>query len=409
MTERVSGKVIFIVFCASMVLLFSMGIRQSFGLFQGSIQQAFGIGISAFSLSLALQNLLWGVSQPFVGAIADKFGSGRVIAVGAVGTALGLIWLANASSVWELHASAGILIGIAGSGTTWAVLLSVIARNVPESRRTLFFAIGSSVGTGGQILLVPLTQFNIINFGWVGALVILSAMIVLIMPLAYFLRGKTSDHSAAKQQAETLLQTLDRARQHSGYLFLTAGFFVCGFHVMFIMAHFPKYLETLDMPAWLPGTAISTIGITNLAGTFLFGYLGDHYSKKYLLSTLYFLRAVVFAIFVVMPISVTSVLIFCFMIGFLWLATVPLTNALVGQLFGLRYLATLAGIVFCSHQLGSFTSVWLGGWLFDTTGSYDLIWQFSIALGVISALLHLPIKETATAPEPAPATDNLRS
>jgi|TARA_B100001971_G_C18190250_1_gene538161 MFS family permease len=408
-TERVSGKVIFIVFCASMVLLFSMGIRQSFGLFQGSIQQAFGIGISAFSLSLALQNLLWGVSQPFVGAIADKFGSGRVIAVGAVGTALGLIWLANASSVWELHASAGILIGIAGSGTTWAVMLSVIARNVPESRRTLFFAIGSSVGTGGQILLVPLTQFNIINFGWVGALVILSAMIVLIMPLAYFLRGKTSDHSAAKQQAETLLQTLDRARQHSGYLFLTAGFFVCGFHVMFIMAHFPKYLETLDMPAWLPGTAISTIGITNLAGTFLFGYLGDHYSKKYLLSTLYFLRAVVFAIFVAMPISVTSVLIFCFMIGFLWLATVPLTNALVGQLFGLRYLATLAGIVFCSHQLGSFTSVWLGGWLFDTTGSYDLIWQFSIALGVISALLHLPIKETATAPEPAPATDNLRS
>lgn len=404
-TEKVTRRAILIVFCASIVLLFSMGMRQSFGLFQSPISQAFGIGISTFSFSLALQNLMWGVAQPFVGAIADKFGSGRVIAVAGFFQALGLIWLSQASSAWELHASAGFLIGITGAGTTWAVLLSVIARNVPESKRTLFFGIGGSVGTGGQILLAPLNQFNIINFGWVGALIILAVMISIIVPLAYVLKGKTSDHTASKEQAESLLQALDRARQHSGYLFLTAGFFVCGFQVMFIMAHLPTFLQNQNMPDWLPGTAISIIGITNLIGTFGFGYLGDKYSKKYLLSILYFLRSIVIAIFVMVPISVTSVLVFCFCIGFLWLATVPLTNALVGQLFGLRYLATLAGIVFCSHQLGSFSSVWLGGYLFDTTGSYTLVWQISIGLGFLAALLHLPIDETATRPAPAPAAE----
>ena len=401
--EKVTSRAILIVFCASMVLLFSMGMRQSFGLFQSPISQAFGVGISAFSFSLALQNLIWGVTQPFVGAIADKFGSGRVIAIAAVFQALGLFWLANADQIWELHASAGILIGITGAGTTWAVLLTVIARNVPESRRTLFFGIGGSVGTGGQILIAPMNQFNISQFGWENALIILGVLISLIIPLAFVLRGKSEDHSASKEQAETLLQTLNRARQHSGYLFLTAGFFVCGFHVMFVMAHLPTFLKVHNMPEWLFGTAISIIGITNLVGTFTFGYLGDKYSKKYLLSTLYFLRATVISIFLIFPVTVTSVLIFCFLIGFLWLATVPLTNALVGQLFGLKYLATLAGIVFCSHQLGSFSSIWLGGYLYDSTGSYTIVWQIAVALGIVAALLHLPINEKPTSPVPVPA------
>ena len=401
--DKVTSRAILIVFCCSMVLLFSMGMRQSFGLFQSPISQAFGVGISAFSFSLALQNLIWGITQPFVGAIADKFGSGRVIAIAAFFQALGLFWLANADQIWELHASAGILIGITGSGTTWAVLLSVIARNVPESKRTLFFGIGGSVGTGGQILLAPLNQFNISQFGWVNALLILGVLISLIVPLAYVLRGKTEDHSAGRQQAETLLQILNRARQHSGYLYLTAGFFVCGFHVMFVMAHLPTFLKSHDMPPWLFGTAISLIGITNLIGTFTFGYLGDKYSKKYLLSTLYFLRSIVISIFLIFPVSVTSVLVFCFLIGFLWLATVPLTNALVGQLFGLKYLATLAGIVFCSHQVGSFASILLGGYLFDSTGSYTIVWQIAVVLGIVAALLHLPINEKPTEPAPEPA------
>ena len=399
--DKITWRVLFIVFCSSMVILLSMGTRQSFGLFQTPISEAFGIGIVAFSLSLALQNLIWGISQPIIGAIADKFGSGRVIAVAGAFQSLGLVWLAYADQIWELHASAGILIGITGAGTTWAVLMSVIARNVPPNRRSLFFGIASGTGTGGQILLAPLNQFTINTYGWQEALLILAVMLLLTIPLAYILRGKNSD--VAKEHAETLRQALNRARKHSGYLLLSTGFFVCGFHVMFIMAHLPTYLQNQNMPDWLPGVAISMIGITNLLGTILAGYLGDKYSKKYLLSAIYFLRALVITVFIVVPLTSTSVLVFCFFIGFLWLATVPLTNALVGQIFGIRYLATLSGIVFCAHQIGAFTSVWMGGYLFDTLGSYDLVWQIAIALGILAALIHLPINESETLPASATA------
>ena len=265
----------------------------------------------------------------------------------------------------------------------------------------MFFGIASGTGTGGQILLAPFNQFTINNYGWQEALLILAVMLLLTLPLAYILRGKNSEVS--KEHAETLRQILDRASKHSGYLLLSAGFFVCGFHVMFIMAHLPTYLQTQNMPDWLPGAAISVIGITNLVGTIFAGYLGDKYSKKYLLSTIYFLRAVVIAVFILLPISATTVLVFCFFIGFLWLATVPLTNALVGQIFGIRYLATLSGIVFCSHQLGAFASVWVGGYLFDLLGSYDLVWQIAIALGIVAALIHLPINEEKTLPVSATA------
>ena len=399
--DKITWRVLFIVFCSSMVILLSMGTRQSFGLFQTPISEAFGIGIVAFSLSLALQNLIWGISQPIIGAIADKFGSGRVIAVAGAFQSLGLLWLAYADQIWELHASAGILIGITGAGTTWAVLMSVIARNVPPNRRSLFFGIASGTGTGGQILLAPLNQFTINTYGWQEALLILAVMLLLTIPLAYILRGKNSD--VAKEHAETLRQALNRARKHSGYLLLSTGFFVCGFHVMFIMAHLPTYLQNQNMPDWLPGVAISMIGITNLLGTILAGYLGDKYSKKYLLSAIYFLRALVITVFIIVPLTSTSVLVFCFFIGFLWLATVPLTNALVGQIFGIRYLATLSGIVFCAHQLGAFASVWMGGYLFDTLGSYDLVWQIAIALGILAALIHLPINESETLPASATA------
>ncbi len=394
--DKITWRVLFIVFCSSMVILLSMGTRQSFGLFQTPISEAFGIGIVAFSLSLALQNLIWGISQPIIGAIADKFGSGRVIAVAGAFQSLGLVWLAYADQIWELHASAGILIGITGAGTTWAVLMSVIARNVPPNRRSLFFGIASGTGTGGQILLAPLNQFTINTYGWQEALLILAVMLLLTIPLAFILRGKNSD--VVKEHAETLRQALNRARKHSGYLLLSTGFFVCGFHVMFIMAHLPTYLQNQNMPDWLPGVAISMIGITNLLGTILAGYLGDKYSKKYLLSAIYFLRALVITVFIIVPLTSTSVLVFCFFIGFLWLATVPLTNALVGQIFGIRYLATLSGIVFCAHQLGAFASVWMGGYLFDTLGSYDLVWQIAIALGILAALIHLPINESETLP-----------
>jgi MFS family permease len=393
-----------ILFSASLVLLLSMGMRQSFGLFQSSISQSFGIGLSVFSLSLAIQNLIWGLAQPFVGAIADKWGSGRVIAVAGLCQFLGLLMLANASSIWELHVSAGIIIGVAGAGTTWAVLLSVIARNVPAARRTFFLGLGGAIGTGGQIIMAPFNQYAINQFGWVTALVIVAATIGLIIPLAYVLRGKSEPEDGTLEHTESLWLTLDRARRHKGYLLLTAGFFVCGFQIMFIIAHLPNYLNTLGMPEWLPGTVISVIGVTNVVGTLVFGWLGDRFPKKYLLSALYLSRSLAFAVFLLVPISVPSVLVFAFVLGFLWLATVPLTNALVGQLFGLRYLATLAGIVFASHQIGSFAAVFAGGLLFDATGSYTLIWQISIALGLLAAILHMPINESPVlAPEPQAA------
>jgi MFS family permease len=334
-----------------------------------------------------------------VGGLADKFGSGRVIAVAGALQALGLIWLAYADQIWELHASAGIIIGISGAGTTWAVLMSVVARNVPENRRTQFFGMVSAIGTGGQIIIAPFNQYTINTFGWQEALIILAVMLSLTVPLAYFLRGKTS--SDVKQHAETLSEALNRARKHTGYVLLSAGFFVCGFHVMFVMSHLPSYLQSQNMPDWLPGAAISVIGIANLVGTFVAGYLGDKFSKKYLLSSIYFMRSIVFIIFLIVPITTTSTLIFAAAIGLLWLATVPLTYALVGQIFGLRYFGTLSGLVFCAHQLGAFTSVALGGYVFDAFGSYDLIWQVTVALGLIAALLHLPINESPTVPKSA--------
>jgi len=396
---KISSQAVLIVICCSLVLLLTMGMRQSFGLWQTPVSQAFGVGFTVFSLSLAIQNLCWGLFQPLVGGLADKFGSGRVIAIAGALQALGLIWLAYADQIWELHASAGIIIGISGAGTTWAVLMSVVARNVPENRRTQFFGMVSAIGTGGQIIIAPFNQYTINTFGWHEALIILAIMLSLTVPLAYFLRGKTSND--VKQHAETLSQALNRARKHTGYVLLSAGFFVCGFHVMFVMSHLPSYLQSQNMPDWLPGAAISVIGIANLVGTFIAGYLGDKFSKKYLLSSIYFMRSIAFILFLTAPITTTSTLIFAAAIGLLWLATVPLTYALVGQIFGLRYFGTLSGLVFCAHQLGAFTSVALGGYVFDTFGSYDLIWQVTVALGLVAALLHLPINESPTVPKSA--------
>ena len=396
---KISSQAVLIVICCSLVLLLTMGMRQSFGLWQTPVSQAFGVGFTVFSLSLAIQNLCWGLFQPLVGGLADKFGSGRVIAIAGALQALGLIWLAYADQIWELHASAGIIIGMSGAGTTWAVLMSVVARNVPENRRTQFFGMVSAIGTGGQIIIAPFNQYTINTFGWHEALIILAIMLSLTVPLAYFLRGKTSND--VKQHAETLSQALNRARKHTGYVLLSAGFFVCGFHVMFVMSHLPSYLQSQNMPDWLPGAAISVIGIANLVGTFIAGYLGDKFSKKYLLSSIYFMRSIAFILFLTAPITTTSTLIFAAAIGLLWLATVPLTYALVGQIFGLRYFGTLSGLVFCAHQLGAFTSVALGGYVFDTFGSYDLIWQVTVALGLVAALLHLPINESPTVPKSA--------
>ncbi|MCZ6605138.1 MAG: MFS transporter [Alphaproteobacteria bacterium] len=399
-----SKRALLIMISASVIILLSMGLRNSFGLFLRPVSDALLLNVQVFSFAIAIQNLLWGLSQPFAGAIAEKYGSGKVIAVAGLLHILGLIILANADSAWDLYTGAGLIIGIAGSGCTFAVLLAVVARNVSAKHRSTALGITAACGTLGQITMAPATQYLLSDFGWSVAFIVLAALLALIVPLAAMLTGKSEAAPGTDiAGADTLSGALAEVARHRGYILLNLGFFVCGFHVLFIMAHFPNFLVSSGFPTWLPVYALSTIGVTNLISTLIAGWLGDRYSKKYLLSTLYFLRAIVFAVFLMVPLTTASVLIFSGAIGSLWLATVPLTSGLVGQIFGVRFLATLFGIVFLSHQLGSFAAVWLGGYVFDKTGSYDLVWQISVVLGIVAAILHLPIAERPLIREAAAA------
>ena len=400
-------RALLIMICGGLIILLSMGLRYSFGLFLAPVSDALLLNLQVFSFAFAIQNLLWGLSQPVAGAIAEKYGSGRVIAVAGGLHVIGLMILANADSAWDLYTGAGVIIGLAGSGCTHAVILAVVARNVSDGFRSTALGITAAAGTMGQITVAPMTQYLLDDVGWSMSFVVLAFVMAAIVPLAAALTGRPEKVADAGKAvisgAATLSKALGEARRDRSYLFLTAGFCVCGFHVMFIMAHFPNFLTSEGFPSWLPATAITVIGVANLISTLIFGWLGGRFSKKYLLSGLYFARAVIFAIFLLVPISMASVLIFSAAIGSLWLATVPLTSGLVGQIFGIRYLATLFGFVFMGHQIGSFCAVWLGGYVFDATGSYDIVWQLSVVLGIVAALLHLPIVERPLVREPATA------
>ncbi len=377
---------------ACLILLIALGQRQSFGLFLGPISHDLGFGVKVFSFSIAAQMLLWGISQPFVGVIADKWGSGRTIAISGLVYVVGLLMIAFADSQWDIHAGAGLLIGLAGSGCTFAVVLSAVARHVPQEQRSVAFGIATAAATAGQVIVAPLSQLLISQIGWSNALLVLAGLIALIIPLAAPLTGRASDMTEASAGADSVSAAVAEARSHSGFLLLTAGFFVCGFQVFFLSAHLPNLLTMHGYPN-LGGWALATIGLSNGFGSYLAGWLGARYSKKGLLAGLYLLRSLAFVIFLLMPINVVTVLTFSAIIGFLWLGTVPLTNGLIGQIFGIKYLATLSGIVFASHQLGAFLSIFGGGVLFDATGSYDVVFYISIALGVVAALLHMPIKD----------------
>ncbi|MBT4114981.1 MAG: MFS transporter [Rhodospirillaceae bacterium] len=405
-----SRKAYIIIGFASAALLISMGMRYSFGLYLAPVSAALALDVQVFSLAIAFQNLLWGLSQPFAGAIADKYGSGRVIVGGALLHVAGLLVLANADSAWDLHSGAGIILGIAGSGCTFAVILGVVGRAVAPERRSLALGVAAAAGTMGQVVVVPFNQVLINDYGWQAGFLVMAILMAALVPMAAALTGnaETELNEDAAGTAEPVIsgvgEAILEARSHGGFWLLTAGFFVCGFQIMFIIAHFPNFLTSAGLPGWLPGTAIAVIGVANVVGTMATGWLGGRYSKKYLLSALYALRAIVFAVFLAVPLSEASVLVFSGAIGLIWLGTIPLTSGLVGQIFGVRYMATLFGIVFLGHQLGSFLAVWLGGVIFDATGSYDLIWQTSIGLGILAALLHLPIADTPIERQaPAPA------
>ncbi len=373
-----------------LVIFIGFGIRSTMGVFLVPITDQYDWGRGTFALAAGIQNLFWGFSQPLFGAVADRYGSGRVILVGGLCYIAGLALMILSTTPLAFYMSNGALIGFGLSGTTFAVVLAVIARAVPDRHRSLALGIGSAAGSVGQFMLVPIGNAMVINFGWSSAILALGCLALLIIPLSYLLSGKT-EYSGPEQ---TLSEALKEASKHSGYIYLTTGFFVCGFQVTFIGLHLPAYLADIGLSSNVGAWALSLVGLFNLIGTLLAGYMGGRYTKKSILSFIYLGRAIAIAIFVLTPPSVAGALIFGCVMGILWLATVPLTSGIVSQIFGPRYLGTLFGVVFFSHQIGSFLGVWMGGMLFDATQSYEVVWWLCVALGVIASILHWPINES---------------
>jgi MFS family permease len=379
----------------SFIVLLSFGIRSSFGLFLQPMSIDLGSGREVFALAMAIQNLVWGAAQPLIGMIADRFGVARTVAAGALLYAAALYLMATAASAFDLHLSAGLLIGLALGGTGFGVVLAAVGRAVPTEARSMALGLTTAIGSFGQFVMPPIGQALISGYGWQTTLMLFALGSLLMIAAAGGLRSPRT--GAQVPDTQTIGGALSEASHHAGYLYLTAGFFVCGWHVAFIAVHLPAYLADGGIGAGVAAWCLALVGLFNVIGSYCAGVLGGRFSKKYCLSFLYTARSLLILVFIMVPLSITSALVFSAIMGLLWLSTVPLTSGLVAQIFGPRYMATLFGIVFLSHQVGSFLGVWLGGYLYDTYGSYDLIWWLSIALGLIAALLHWPIDERAVA------------
>lgn len=380
---------------SALILALSLGIRHGFGLFLAPMSAQFGWGRELFAFAIALQNLMWGLAQPFAGALADRFGARRTVLIGGVLYAAGLLLMSQADSAWSLSLSAGILIGIGLSGTSFSVILGVVGRAVPAEKRSMAMGIAAAAGSFGQFAMLPGTLGLISWLGWSGALLVLGLLAALILPLVAMLRDQPLPVVSGTEQ--TLKEALKEACSHSGFWLLSLGFFVCGFQVVFIGVHLPSYLVDQHLPAVVGTTVLALVGLFNVFGTYVAGWLGGRHSKPRLLAGLYLLRAVVISVFLWAPVTVTSAYLFGIAMGLLWLSTVPLTNGTVATLFGVRNLSMLGGIVFLFHQLGAFLGGWLGGVVYDHTGSYTLIWQISIALSLIAAVLNWPVRERPVA------------
>ena len=394
-SEGLSHKIWLAVAIGGLIVLLGLGVRSTFGLFLAPMSADLGWGREVFALAIATQNLMWGLSQPVAGMIADRFGTARVLALGGLLYGLGIYGMAQASSPSMLYMTGGLLVGLGMSGASFPLVLAALGRMVPERRRTLAFGITTAAGSLGQFLLVPLGQQFLVVYGWPTALVLLALLVALVIPLATAMRGRGQESAGVAKQS--MGQALREAGRHSGYLYLTAGFFVCGFHVSFIGTHMPAYVTDRGLSAEIGAWSLATVGLFNVLGAILAGILGNRFQKKILLSLIYLARAVIITVFIMLPISPATVLLFSAAIGLTWLSTVPLTSAIVAQIFGPRYMATLFGFVFLSHQFGSFLGVWLGGYMFDRSGSYDVVWWLGVALGLFAALVHLPINERPVA------------
>jgi MFS family permease len=382
------------------ILTLSMGVRHTAGLFLQPMTADQGWSRETFSFAFAIQNLIWGLGSPFAGGFADRFGAGRTVAGAALLYVLGLVLMAQADSPLALNLSSGVLVGIGLSGTTFAVIMGVIGRHTTPERRSLALGIASAGGSFGQFAVLPVGQLLISTYGWQSALVLLACGVGLIAPMAYAL---ADGYRPATTGGQSVAQALREAGGERSFHYLFWGYFVCGFQTAFIMLHLPVFLVDAGFSANVGMTAVALIGLFNVFGSFLFGWWGGHYSKKNLLALIYALRAVAIGVFMLVPLSTAVAWIFAAVIGILWLATVPLTNGLIAQIFGLRYMSMLAGLVFLGHQLGSFLGAWLGGRIFDETGSYDLAWLISIGLSLIAAACSWPVDEKPLVRQAVPA------
>ena len=383
-----------VLICGAAIVTLSMGIRHGFGLWLQPITQEQGWTRETFAFAIALQNLAWGVFGVFAGMLADKFGGYRVIMVGAVLYALGLLGMALSTTTLMFALTAGILIGAAQAGTTYAVVYGIIGRQIPAERRSWAMGVAAAAGSFGQFLMVPVEGFLIAEFGWKEALMILGAMALVMAPLALWLRepGFAPGQTQPKRD-QSIVQALREAFGYRSFQLLMAGYFVCGFQVVFIAVHMPSYLKDMGQSPQVASYALALIGLFNVFGTYAAGVLGQKLAKRKILAFIYIMRSLAITLFLLAPLSPWSVYIFASVMGLLWLSTVPPTNAIVAQVFGVAHLSMLGGFVFFSHQIGSFMGVWLGGLLYDTTGSYNTVWYISIALGVFAALVNLPVRE----------------
>ena len=378
--------------CGGMILTLSLGVRHNFGLYLQPMTMDLGMGRETFAVAIALQNLVYGLAQPFTGMIADKYGTARVLIGGTLLYALGLLLMSFATTGWELNVSAGLLIGVGLACSGFSIVYGVIGRAFPPEKRTAALGVAGAAGSFGQFVMLPYGQLLINAMGWHTALVILAATVMLVVPLSSAL--VEDKHAQAHQfHKQSIGEALREAFGHRGYVLLCLGYTVCGFQLMFISVHFPAYLLDQKMSPETGMMALALIGLFNIFGSYVWGWLGGRYAKKYLLSCLYFTRAALVAVFIALPLSPLSIYLFAAIIGFLWLGTVPLTSGLIAHVFGVRYLATLSGIAFLFHQVGSSVGIWLAGYLFDATGSYGLMWLLIIAMGIVAALVNLPIDD----------------
>lgn len=404
MHETKPGFPWLIIICGSVIALLAFGPRSAMGFFQLPLLADTGWDRTTFGLAMALQNLAWGVSQPIFGALADKYGTWRMLATGGVLYALGLVMMSMPSSPEMLHIGGGVLVGLGVGAGSFGIVLAALARNVAAEQRSFVFGIGTAAGSAGMFIFAPLSQGLIEAVGWSDALIWMSVLMLAIPVLAIPLRGNAASGLASKHEIEqTVAQALREAFSHQSYLLLTAGFFVCGFHVAFITAHFPAYLGDIGIEARYAVIALALIGFFNIIGSLASGIIGQKYSKPIFLALLYIGRSIVLTVFLLLPQTPASVIVFSILMGLLWLSTVAPTNALVAIMFGTRHLGLLGGIVFFSHQIGSFLGVWLGGYLYDVLGSYDPVWWLGVGLGLLAAIVHWPIKERAVERPLAPA------